>query len=951
MRIRSPLPARHAFALLRSAFCRTSRSLATIGALLLFAGASATPVLAQADSASATASGRVTGRVVDAQNGEGLTDVGVQIVGTTRGTMSGIDGRFNVFGVPAGTVTIQFRRVGYAAKTVTGLMLQAGQTLEQDVVLQGATVQLTTQVVTASSERGSVSEALDRQRTATGVVNSVTSEQIARSPDRDAAQAVQRVSGVTVTDGKYVFVRGLGERYTNTSLNGAALPSPEPERKVVPLDLFPSALLQSVTTSKTFTPDKTGDFTGAQVDIQTREFPARRMLSVSSSVGFNEQAVGQNVLGAPGAGAEWLGFGGSGRTRPNVGAMPGGALDANQSRTFLRELRNVWTPASGAGSPNSTFGASVGGQSPVLGHPLGYVGSLSYAYSQDVRRNELRQTIVGGSSGVRAYNSYLGETGRTSVLWGGIANFSTLLGTRTHLALNNMYNRSADNEVHRDEGFDELQADDPTARTASVRRYWLDYVERSVRSNQLRAEHALGEHHQIDWSLTSSAVSRNQPDRTDFFAVRQSPAEAYAMRADPKAARRLFAELDERVLTPSANYRLTLGSAERQWIVKTGATMRDTERRSDLAPYAIYPNATTEEELRLSPERLFALAADAGRDLFTIQTDGLGYYTANERVGAAYGMVELPIGDRLRVITGARAESWRLRLKSVSLDGLSETSDSVYRKTDVLPSLAVNVRLGGSQTLRASVTRTLSRPEYRELSPLQEKGPIGELDFVGNPALQRALVNNYDLRWEMYPNPGEVLSLGVFAKTFDHPIERVQVSTNGGNIYSFVNADAAENYGVEVDARKNLGALAGPLAPFLVFANATVMRSSITPGNTDISSLTNADRPMVGQAPYVVNGGVTYANESGRATATVLYNVVGRRIVTTGSGGIPDNYLEPRHLLDLSLQLPVYSTLGVKFNARNLLDASYREKQGTAVRMAYDAGRVFSLGLTWSPEF
>lgn len=910
----------------------------------------ATPVHAQADTAVAKGTGRVTGRVVDAQNGEGLTDVGVQIVGTTRGTMSGIEGRFNVFGVPAGTVTIQFRRVGYAAKTVTGLMLRAGETLEQDVALQTATVQLTTQVVTATSERGTVNEALDKQRTATGVVNSVTSEQIARSPDRDAAQAVQRVSGVTVTDGRYVFVRGLGERYTNTSLNGAALPSPEPERKVVPLDLFPAALLQSVTTSKTFTPDKSGDFTGAQVDIQTREFPARRMMSVTSSVGFNDQAAGQSVLGAPGAGMEWLGFGGSGRTRPNVGATPGGALSPDQSRAFLRGVRNVWTPTAGTGSPNSTFGTSLGGQAPVLGHQVGYVGSLSYAYNQDVRRNELRQTIVGGSSGVRAFNSYLGETGRTSVLWGGIANFSTLVGTRTRLAFNNMYNRSADNEVHRDAGFDEGEADDPTARTASVRRYWLDYVERSVRSNQLRAEHAFGEHHTIDWSLTSSAVSRNQPDRTDFFSVRQSPSEPYAMRANPKAARRLFAELNESVLTPSANYRLTMGGGDQVWIFKTGATLRDTKRRSDIAPYAIYPNAATAAELQLPPEQLFALASDPNRAVFSVQTDGQGYYRADERVGAGYGMVELPVGDRVRVITGARAESWRLRLTSVGLDGLKERSDSVYQKTDVLPSLAVNVRLGGTQTLRASATRTLSRPEYRELSPLQEKGPIGELDFVGNPALQRALVNNYDLRWEMYPNPGEVLSLGVFAKRFDRPIERVQVSTTGGNIYSFVNADAAQNYGVEIDARKSLGALAGRLSPFMVFANATVMRSTITPGNTNISSLTNANRPMVGQAPYVVNGGVTYASESGRATATVLYNVVGRRIVTTGTGGIPDNYLEPRHLLDLSLQLPVYSTLGLKVNARNLLDARYREMQGGVVRTMYDTGRVFSLGLTWAPE-
>ena len=177
--------------------------------------------------------GRIVGRVVDAASGAGITDVAIQVVGTTIGTTTGVDGRYTIHRVPAGTVTLQARRIGYAPKTVTGLMLDAGGALQQDISLASAAVQLTAQVVTAEAERGTVNEALDQQRNATGIVTAITREQIARSPDGDAAQAVQRVSGVTVQDGKYVFVRGLGERYTTTSLNGARLPSPEPERRVV----------------------------------------------------------------------------------------------------------------------------------------------------------------------------------------------------------------------------------------------------------------------------------------------------------------------------------------------------------------------------------------------------------------------------------------------------------------------------------------------------------------------------------------------------------------------------------------------------------------------------------------------------------------------------------------------------------------------------------------------
>src|SRR5688572_4665233 len=236
------------------------------------------------------ATGRITGRIVDARTGAGLADVGVQVVGvmpgvTSSGTTSGIDGRYSLPRLPAGTVTLHLRRLGYQAKTITGVFLPANGAVEQNVTLDPATVQLTATVVTADAERGTVSAALDQQRNATGIVSAVTSEQIQRSPDSDAAQAVQRVSGVTVQDGRYVFVRGLGERYTTTSLNGARMPSPEPERKVVPLDLFPAGLVQTITTSKTFTPDQPGDFSGATVDIRTREFPATRQFTYSMSTG------------------------------------------------------------------------------------------------------------------------------------------------------------------------------------------------------------------------------------------------------------------------------------------------------------------------------------------------------------------------------------------------------------------------------------------------------------------------------------------------------------------------------------------------------------------------------------------------------------------------------------------------------------------------------------------
>ena len=370
--------------------------------LFLFAGALTSSVPAPALAQSTLPTGRVTGRIIDASTGQGLSDVGVQVVGTTIGAQSGVDGRFTMPRVPAGTVTIQARRIGFQAKTVTGIVLAADGVVEQNITLAPATVQLTATVVTASQERGTVAQALDQQRTATGIVNAITQEQIARSPDGDAAAAMQRVSGVNVQDGKYVNVRGLGDRYTTASLNGARLPSPEPERRVVPLDLFPAALLQSVTTSKTFTPDQPGDFSGAQVNIQTREFPAQRVLAFSASTGYNDAATGKQVLGAPMVGGERFGLATADRARPASLVSAGNLRTSTQQdfNGFVSSFRNAWSAEQVTGTPNYGFGVTLGGNDPVLGHRVGYVGSVTLSNTQEVRADEERGLAVATNDGI-----------------------------------------------------------------------------------------------------------------------------------------------------------------------------------------------------------------------------------------------------------------------------------------------------------------------------------------------------------------------------------------------------------------------------------------------------------------------------------------------------------------------------------------------------------------------
>lgn len=914
---------------------RPSRSIRLLSALILALPAAATPVFAQE-------SGRIVGRVIDGEKGTPIAGAVLEVVGTEIRGQSAIDGRYTLANAPAGTVAVRARYIGYQPKVVEGIDVPAGGAATQDISLTVQAIQMEEITVAAAAERGTVNAALEEQRYARNVVSSITAEQISKSPDSDAGQAVQRVSGVTVQDGKYVFVRGLGERYTTTSLNGARIPSPEPEKKVVPLDLFPAGLLESITTSKTFTPDQPGDFSGAQVDLKTREFPARRTVTASVGVGLTAGATGSDMVRAPRTGGEWLGFGGSERSMPAVLRRAGDLSGLTQAEVnqVTAAFRNSWNARQSPGQPNGSFGLSVGGEDPVLGQRLGYVGSFTYGMSQETRDQEYRAQAQAQAGGRQTpYNEYSGSTGRVSVLWGGMANLSTRIGSGTKITLNNTYSRSADNEAKVLRGHDE-------EFDADLERTRLTFVERSVRSNQLAAEHGIGARHVLDWSVTSSSVSRDEPDRSDLaYTLANGRPDLWF--GAPRSANRTFSTLDESSWNLGGNYRLLLGPVANAATVKVGGAWRSTTRDADSRSYDILNYSLSPAQRSAPAEEIFdGDYAQAGR-FSLLPNANAGRYTADETILAGFGQIELPFGGRFRLIGGARVERWKLDLTTTNPFGLVIPVPH-KRNTDVLPALALNVALSENHTLRLSATRTVSRPEYREIAPVQSFDFAGFQITEGNSDLQRALVKNLDARWEWYPRSGELVSVGVFGKFFDQPIERAIKPIAGQDVITFINAEKANNYGVELELRKRLAFLGDGGNGFTLFTNTTLMRSEITPGNTATISLTEAQRPMVGQSTYVVNAGLTWLSVERSWSATVLYNVVGKRIIEAGGTPLPDTYELERHVVDFSLQAPFFLGASLKVDGKNLLDTPYRQQQGEVMRLRYKAGRSFGLGFRWA---
>jgi outer membrane receptor for ferrienterochelin and colicin len=882
-------------------------------------------LVAWAAPAAAQDTGRIIGRVVDAQSGAGLTNVTVEVVGTNIGVLSGFDGRFAINNAPAGAVSLRAQSIGYGAKTVTGVTVRAGGAIEQNISLDPAAVELTAIEVTASAERGSLNRALDAQRNAVGVVNAISAEQISRSPDGDAAAAVQRVSGVTVQDGKYVFVRGLGERYTTTSLNGARIPSPEPERKMVPLDLFPAGLLQQITTAKTFTPNLPGDFSGAQVDIQTREYPGMRQLSMSVSQGMNTAVTGRMLPMAPRAGGEWLAAATGPRALPDIVRDTRRPQPGLQTNLMVDAMRNAWSVEERRGMQSSSLGASLGGTDALFGQDIGYLVSGTYSLADEANVDAYRQSLDG--------DRYSGTTGRQSVLAGGLLNLSTLIGTHSRMSLNNSYNRSADNEARIESGFYENHG-------TSIQIERLRYVERMVRSHQLQLQHQLTRSQRFDWSVSASAVSRQEPDRSEYVTWLDPEVPIWY---NQEGAFRAYGGLEENAFEGSAEYRLELGTNR---TIRVGGNYRTVDRDAYDTGFALRTREWSPDDPRwqLAPEQIFdGRFTQNGERLFEMGIfNAGGNYQAKDRQLAGFGMVEWSLTPRISVIGGARVEQSDLEVFYQDVLGTEGVAAPSY--TDVLPALAVNIDLTQSQKLRLSASQTLARPEYREVAPICYRTGLGEEQRCGNPELKRTLIQNYDVRWEHYPSAGELLSIGLFAKRFDAPIEPRYQGRSGTNSLWFENAAHAVNYGVELEARRNLGFVTERLEALSAFANVTLMKSEVTTAQEG-----DAKRAMSGQAPYVVNTGLTWA-EPGRSTsATVLFNVVGERIINARPSGqtVLDMVEQPRPSLDVSLRFPLLRGVKGKLDLKNLLDSPYEVRQGELQRAYYRSGRGASLGLSW----
>ena len=904
------------------------------------------------------------GRVVDSRTAQPLPSAQVFLEDQSIGSLSSIDGRFVLRDVPSGVQAVVVQLIGYGTKTLTGVTVEADGVATVDVGLEPAAVEVDGITVEATVETGSTAALLNERQTESFVVDAIGSDQISRSPDGDAAAALRRVPGLSVVDDKFAYVRGLGERYSSTTLNGAPLASPMPDRKVVPLDVVPSDLLESIVTAKSYSPDQPGDYAGGLVELRTKDFPTRRIFSVSASSSYNSAATFADGLRYAGGGLDLFGFDDGTRSLPDLLPTDRRVIFPNYTRNDLERFGEAfggdWGPTAGSLPANSSFGASFGDDLELFGRSFGVLGSLTYSNSYS-HKGDVIERVFSTSGLANPEVDYSGDETTHSVSLGGLANLSYELTSTSRITANFVYNRLMDDEARVYEGYNLDSGTDQ-------RNYRIRFLAQTLINAQLKGEHRLGflNNAKLDWRGAWSQAGRYEPNTRE---VLYREANGRFLFDNFVSSGSVFhQDLVDDTYSGAGNLDIPFSVGDRNGSIKLGASASSKERNAFTRRFRFLLNrggVVTNDVLQRDPNGLFdpQTIASNGFELneATFRPDN---YDAQEEINAGYAMIDTEVSGSVRLLAGMRVESASQAVTPFDLHDVGQIplEGAALDNTDILPALNVTVNLRDGMNLRVAASQTLARPQLRELAPFSFADYAGGYLTVGNPELVRSLIQNYDARWEFFFSPGALVAASAFYKAFDDPIE-VAVLPSTELLKSWINGGSANNYGVELEFRSDLGIVSPGLESVSLNSNLTLVQSEVTTPEVIriyIPGEGGADLPVVpktralqGQSPYVVNMSLTYVREPEAGdgphdlTVSVLFNRFGRRIDAVGGQATADVYEEARSQLDIVVEKSLALGAKVKLSAGRLVGNVVEYTQAGDLLRRWNNGRTVSLSFGW----
>jgi len=899
-------------------------------------------------------SGTIAGIVKDKIRSESLIGATVVIEGTSTGASTDVNGKFTINNIKPGIYTLKVSYVSYSSTTIENVRVTAGNTTNIETELEENLVSLGDVNVTAVRKTGTEIAMITDIRATPFVSTGISGQQISKTLDKDASEVVKRIPGITIIDNRFLIVRGLAQRYNNVWLNNAATPSSEADVKAFSFDIIPSSLIDNIIIFKSPAAELPADFAGVFVKISTKNMPDKNSFFISYGTGYTQNTTFSAFYKEEGSRTDLLGFDNSLRSLP--GDMPA-HLNEYESATnpavreritsLGRELGNRWTTVSSVALPDQKFLAGVNRKWTLGKSTLGNTTAVTYSYSSS--SDEISNTDYSIYNFLSDQPSYLNQFHdlqyATSARIAIMNNTSFYLGKGSKLEFRNLLNQSGTSRY--------------TTRTG---REWYNngryihsdeirYMSRQVYSGQLAGEHSLkNDDSKLEWMLGYATSNRKEPDTRRYRYIRdQSDTTKYMLlfsdQADLSSLSRMWIALRENTISGSVSFTRKLNISEFKPEIRSGLYFEEKQRSFHARNFGYAKGSSAS---------LLGQAAQPIEEIFIPEninlTDGIKLmevtslsdsYTASNKQVAGFVSARIPAGPRLNIYGGLRLERNRQTLSSYKQG--SVTKVDVDRDTvNLFPSFNMTYNFTDKSLLRVAYGMTVNRPEFREIAPFYYVDFELNAGIYGAPHIRQAYIHSFDLRYELYPKSGETFNFGIFYKKFLNPIEQVILGNNPTQ-YSFENVRSAFAAGIEAELRKSLDFI-DRLDDFTFVLNGSLIDSRVQFNEGSLSR----NRPLEGQSPFIVNAGIFYSNDK-NMTISLLYNVIGKRIVAVGRPSpnewedIPDIYEMPRNVIDLTFSKTIGKNIEIKGGIKDLLNQAveFRQTVNASVNMdSYSNGSI-----------
>lgn len=939
--------------------------------------------------------GTVRGNVIDKETGETLIGVGIIVKGSYTGTTTDLDGAFSLQLEP-GTYTFEVSFISYQKQEITNVEVIAGQTkVLPDIALAIMSTELAEAVVVAEAERSSESSLIAMKKRSAKILDGISASSMKATGDGNAVEAARRVTGVSVEDGKYVYVRGLGDRYSKTMLNSVDIPGLDPDRNSLQMDIFPTTLIDNITVSKSFTADLPADFTGGLLNVETKDFPEEKTLGISFSTAYNPQThLNPDFLSYEGGATDFLGFDDgtrdlpAGADRDIIPTPTNPGFTQEQVNQFVRRFNPTLAAEQTTSLLDYSLGLNFGNQKQLPGYEekkrtLGYLFSLSYKneyqFFDDVTIAEYQRFIDPEAYEMRYATIQEGAYGERQHLLGTLGGLAYKT-VRSKIRLNLMHLQSGVSKAGKFSIDNDGEAVGQSGYFASSDN--LEYFQRSLSNVLLNGTHvSTDQRWETDWRASATLSSASDPDirKTAFTETPVDTSFIAGAGGNPARIWRSLSEINATArIDVSRKYTLFARNAKLQFGSMNTYRIRDYEILFfDIQFFSNQNWPNPDPSVVLDPENLYPNTPNSIYYQSGNNNPNPNEYSSNNNNLAFYIANEFMPMEKLRATIGLRSEYFLQNhtgrdqrfASGDSVNGRNLDNERVLDSFDFFPSLNLTYSVTENQNIRFSASQTIARPSFKELSFAQILDPISNRIFNGSlfnfsnwdGNLVETRIINIDLRWELFMNSNQMISFSAFYKNFDKPIEIVRIPEQQTSTeFQPRNVGDGQLAGLEFEFRKRLNFISPRLHAFALNGNITLVDSRIDMTLTEFNSRKTYEkvgetientRPMAGQSPVVINAGLTYNHPENGVNAGVFYNVKGETLYIVGAGLFPDIYTEPFHSLNVSLSKSFGKNdrTTVDFRVANLLndriETFYQSfRADNQIFNSINPNRTFSLG-------